>query len=263
MSVSKLAKTADGRYKCPACSEALTFADGGQVRVVNGKVDYDNVKPRYICYKCKKYYRELLNTDFYDIFDLDQAEYDEYKKAHKSEEKHAKGHNRDAGKKTKQKKNDSNPVVALKKNAKGICSCPVCNGDLTFVDGGQVRVVNGQVDYENVKPRYVCYECKSFYRELLSSGLFEVFDLPPEEQRKMRAVKKTGDLMPMQLKADTKGICECPRCGADMHFVEAGAVKIVNGRADMSDTVPHFACEECSSVYRRIASTDYYQWSEA
>ena len=47
-----------------------------------------------------------------------------------------------------------------------------------------------------------------------------------------------------------------------MRFLEPEAVKIVDGRADMSDTVPRFACDECSSVYRCIASTDYYQWSE-
>ena len=47
-----------------------------------------------------------------------------------------------------------------------------------------------------------------------------------------------------------------------MRFLEPGAVKIVDGRADMSDTVARFKCDECDSLYRRIATTNYFQWSE-
>ena len=126
-----------------------------------------------------------------------------------------------------------------------------------------MRVVNGKVDYENVKPRYICRRCETFYRELLSSGLYERFDLeeltlPPERKK----IIGTGDLEPMQLKRDENGNCACPRCGANMRYLEPEAVKIINGRADMRDTVARFACDECSSIYRRIATTDYYQWSE-
>ena len=70
MAVSKLEKGNDGRFSCPECSQALEYLSGGQVRVVDGKVDYDNVKPKYICRKCGKYYRELLNTGYYDVFFL-------------------------------------------------------------------------------------------------------------------------------------------------------------------------------------------------
>ena len=66
----------------------------------------------------------------------------------------------------------------------------------------------------------------------------------------------------MQLKRNAKAYCECPRCGAAMRFLEPGAVQIVDGRADMSDTVARFKCDECDSLYRRIATTNYFQWSE-
>ena len=44
MAVSKLEKGNDGRFSCPECSQALEYLSGGQVRVVDGKVDYDNVE---------------------------------------------------------------------------------------------------------------------------------------------------------------------------------------------------------------------------
>ena len=155
-------------------------------------------------------------------------------------------------------------VVSLKKNGEGKFVCPECSGVLEYTEGGQIRVVDGSVDYDNVKPRYVCYSCNRFYRELLTSGFYDVFDLPDENRKpaEKRKVLKTGDLAPMQLKRDAEGRCECPRCGDNMRYLEAEAVKIVDGHADMSDTVARFACDGCSSIYRRIATTDYYQWSE-
>lgn len=254
MAVSELKKGPGGAFLCPVCGEELEFADGGQVRVVGGVVDFDNVKPRHICRRCGKFYRELLNTGYYDVFALepeDEKPVEEVKQEPVQQEKPAE---------------KANPVVALQKNDGGDFLCPNCQQPLVFADGGAVRVVNGRVDYENVKPRYICQPCKGFYRELLASGLYEFFDLPPEEKASQSKpavnIKKTGDLAPMQLKRDAQGRCECPRCGADMRFVEAGAVKVVDGKVDMSDTVAHFECDACVSVYRRIATTDYFQWSE-
>lgn len=155
-------------------------------------------------------------------------------------------------------------VVSLKKIGENKFECPVCNSALEYNSGGAVRIVNGQVDYENTKPRYICYSCNKFYRELLDSGFYDVFDLE-EELRKpktKKVVKKTGDLAPMILKKDADGTCECPRCGERMNYIEAGAVRIVNGVPDFSNTVAHFACDSCNSVYRRIASTEYFQWDE-
>lgn len=156
-------------------------------------------------------------------------------------------------------------VVSLSKNAAGSFQCPECSSALEYNSGGAVRVVNGKVDYDNTLPRYICYQCNKFYRELLGSGFYDVFELEEEMRRKAKpkkVIKHTGDLPPMQLKKDAKGECECPRCGDMMKYIEAGAVKIVNGRADFSDTVAHFSCDGCASVYRRIATTDYFQWSE-
>ena len=71
MAVSELKKGPGGAFLCPVCGEELEFADGGQVRVVGGVVDFDNVKPRHICRRCGKFYRELLNTGYYDVFALE------------------------------------------------------------------------------------------------------------------------------------------------------------------------------------------------
>ncbi|MGM9540722.1 hypothetical protein [Anaerovibrio sp.] len=264
MAVSKLEKGNDGKFSCPECGQALEYLSGGQVRIVDGKVDYDNVKPKYICRKCGKYYRELLNTGYYDVFFLlpeDLAELDRQQAEEARKEAEEKKH---------RKKFSGSPVTALLTNAQGGYDCPVCGKAMVHSEGGAVRIVNGKVDYENVKPRYICYDCGTFYRELLRSGLYEVFELPEEERtpppppasKPKRRIKSTGELAPMQLKRDANGHCECPRCGASMRFLEPGAVKIVDGRADMSDTVARFKCDECDSLYRRIATTNYFQWSE-
>ena len=58
--------------------------------MVDGKVDYDNVNPKYICRKCGKYYRELLNTGYYDVFFLmpeDLAALDKEQAAEEAKEK--------------------------------------------------------------------------------------------------------------------------------------------------------------------------------
>ena len=341
MSVTKLENGANGSLLCPKCKGELVYKDGGQVRVVNGRVDYENVKPRYVCFSCKKFYREMLHSGFYDVFDLDEelekesqelgektvpaasqptpaqkehpvvnltksgnsfkcpgcgkllrcaegsaiqvvngrVDYESIKNRYICDDCRVYYRElRNSGmyerfelpadevkteEKPPVKNKDVNPVVSLRKNSSGRYKCPVCEQELEFSDGGQVRVVNGKVDYENVKARYICRHCETFYRELLSSGLYEVFDLeemelPPEKKR----VIGTGDLAPMQLKMDAEGKCACPRCGANMRYLEPEAVKIINGRVDMRDTVARFACDSCSSIYRRIATTDYYQWSE-
>ncbi|MCR5176601.1 MAG: hypothetical protein K6C05_07075 [Anaerovibrio sp.] len=243
--VCTLSKDSSGAYVCPRCGKPLRYSDGSAIQVVNGKVDYESVKARYICDDCGIFYRELLNSGMYEVFQLEQ-EQPRQSVADNIINK------------------DVSPVVALSKNSSGRYKCPVCNGELEFSDGGQVRVVNGKVDYENVKARYICRRCETFYRELLNSGLYEVFDLDdlymtPEKKK----IVGTGDLAPMQLKLDANGKCACPRCGANMRYLEPEAVRIVDGVADMRDTVARFACDECSSIYRRIASTDYYQWSES
>lgn len=158
-------------------------------------------------------------------------------------------------------------VVNLVKNSDGNFKCPECSGALEYNSGGAVRVVNGRVDYENTKPRHICYQCNKFYRELLvGTGVYDVFDLEEELRKpaakKKRKVIRTGDLPPMQLKRDAGGGCVCPRCEDYMKYVEGGAVEIINGKADMSNTVSRFVCEGCDSVFRRIATTDYFQWCE-
>ncbi|MBR4384267.1 MAG: hypothetical protein IKP64_12000, partial [Selenomonadaceae bacterium] len=82
------------------------------------------------------------------------------------------------------------------------------------------------------------------------------------QQKKAQKVIATGDIPPTILKREADGKCPCPRCGERMDFVEAGAVQIVNGKPDFSNTMDHFVCAGCNSVFRKIVGTDYFQWSE-
>ena len=154
-------------------------------------------------------------------------------------------------------------VTKLGTGAAGF-TCPKCGQNLRYVEGGAVRVVNGKVDMDNTLPKYECDNCQVFYRELLSSGFFDIFPMetPPAAPKPAKKVIATGDLEPMKLSRDANGNCACPRCGSNMEFVEGGAVRLVNGKPDMENVKDHFYCPECDSVYRRILSTDYFQYTE-
>ena len=82
--------------------------------------------------------------------------------------------------------------------------CPVCGRPLKHVSGGAVQIVNGQVDMESTKPRYECATCRTFYREMLDTGYYDVFPLPGKPAKKKK-VLRTGELPPMQLKKDADG----------------------------------------------------------
>ena len=169
-------------------------------------------------------------------------------------------------------------VTKLKLNANKKLICPQCNGELRFAEGGAVRIVNGKVDMDATLPRHICDRCGVFYRELLGSGYYDSFELPKEDRQIPKApstkpaapaipsIKKrviaTKDIPPTILKREADGKCPCPRCGDRMNFIEAGPVQIVNGKPDFSNTIDHFVCPYCRSVFRKIVGTDYFQWSE-
>ena len=153
-------------------------------------------------------------------------------------------------------------LVKLEMGANKKLVCPKCKKDLRKVEGGPVRIIDGKIDMDATLPRQVCDHCGVFYRELLRSGFYNVFDLPPEERKPQERVIATGDIPPTILKREADGKCPCPRCGDRMDFVEAGPVQIVNGKPDFSNTMDHFVCPYCKSVFRKIVGTDYFQWSE-
>ena len=172
-------------------------------------------------------------------------------------------------------------VTKLQLSAGKKLICPKCSAELRYVPGGAVRVVNGKVDMDATLPRHVCDHCKVFYRELLNSGYYDEFPLdeaevkpvapkPPVKPKPVKPkppvqkkrVISTGDIPPTQLKRGADGKCPCPRCGERMDFVPAGPVRIVNGRPDFSNTMDHFVCPYCKSVFRKIVGTDYFQWSD-
>lgn len=165
-------------------------------------------------------------------------------------------------------------VVKLELSKKPHYVCPKCGGELNYVEGEALHIDNGHVNMNSALPRHVCPHCGVYYQELLGSGYFDEFPLDqtaaaapapaaataPAEPKKV--IKATGDLQPQKLKADANGQCVCPRCGELMHLVEGEAVKIVDGRPDFENVKAHFVCDYCHSVFRRIAETDFFQWSE-
>ena len=152
-------------------------------------------------------------------------------------------------------------LIKLEINGDKKFICPKCKCEMRRVEGG-LKLKGGKVDMADSLPRYICDDCGVFYRELLNSGYYDVFDLPDEEKISKPKIKPVSEIHPTQLKREADGKCPCPRCGARMDFVEGGAVKIVDGKPDFTNTQEHFKCSTCNSIVRKIAGTNYFQYSE-
>ena len=135
---------------------------------------------------------------------------------------------------------DNMAVYQLQKNETNNYICPKCGRPLRFVDGTAVQIVGGRADMASILPKYECDHCGVYFQELLGSG----------------------ELKPTELKRDENNKCVCPRCGELMDYVEGRAVTLVNGRPDMENVKDHFHCPNCQAYFRRIATTNYFQWSE-
>lgn len=167
---------------------------------------------------------------------------------------------------------DNMSVIKLEYNAARQFICPGCGEPLRRKEGGAVRIENGRVDMSVTLPKYICDHCGVYYQEVLRSGYYDVFPLENRDQQAPAASEKTkkqrkrllrtGDLEPMKLERGADGKCVCPRCGERMDYVEGQPVRLVDGKPDMENVKDHFRCPYCHSVYRRIATTDYFQWSE-
>lgn len=155
-------------------------------------------------------------------------------------------------------------VIKLQQNNKKNFLCPKCGGELNRIAGGAVSIVNGRVDMSTTLPKFTCDDCGVYYQELLNSGYFDEYPLtkPSAPKPAPKRIIRTGDIQPTILKREADGKCPCPRCGERMDFVEGQPVRIVDGKPDMENVKDHFNCPYCKSVYRRIATTDYFQWSE-
>ncbi len=151
-------------------------------------------------------------------------------------------------------------VTKLQRNGNKRFLCPKCGDELGLIEGGAVSVVDGKADMSAILPKHTCETCGVYYQELLNSGYYDEF--PLQKPTKPKKLLRTGDIPPMELKREADGKCTCPRCGERMDFVEGQPVRIVNGKPDMENVKDHFRCRYCNSVYRRIATTDYFQWSE-
>lgn len=254
-----LPKEPKGDEKCPVCGNPFRFVEGGAVRVVDGKLDMENIKCKYECDTCGVFYREVLSSGFY----LPYPQQEEDKVAPVHTPKDVAGANQEAvfvaaGREP----------IALPKEPHGDEVCPVCGNPFRFVEGGAVRVVDGKLDMDNVKGKYECDTCGVFYREVLTSGFYVPY--PQQDEDKLsastdptpRKIISTGSLAPMELKRDANDQCQCPRCGAMMDYVEGQAVHLVDGKPDMEDVLDHFHCANCNSVFRRIVNTEYFQFTE-
>ncbi|BEU88207.1 hypothetical protein TAMA11512_16710 [Selenomonas sp. TAMA-11512] len=153
------------------------------------------------------------------------------------------------------------PLVDLPRNEKGDRLCPICAKPLKYMAGGDVKIVGGKVNLDDVKPRYVCEDCNSYYIELLKSGYFEEYE-GEKQEKPVRHVKAVSELQPVMLKADDAGHAVCPRCAGTLDWVDGVPVQIVDGKADMRNVEVHFHCQDCDSIFRKIAGTDYFQYSE-
>lgn len=159
---------------------------------------------------------------------------------------------------------DNMAVYQLQKDGTNNFICPKCARPLRFVDGKAVQIVGGRADMASILPKYECDHCGIYFQELLGSGFYDEHDLPQANNgaKKREDWIATGNLKPMELKRDANNQCICPRCGGMMDYVEGQAVRLVNGRPDMENVKDHFRCPHCESFFRRIATTNYFQWSE-
>lgn len=263
MALRKLQQQTNGDYHCPVCGGHLHRVEGGAVQVIDGQADLESHKPRYECNTCRVFYREVLTSGYYDTFPLLSE------KSLPREER-------------EERRLEKPPLptspVPLHTGQNGTRFCPRCHLPLRVVEGRPLEIRDGKVDLENTKTKYECDSCGVFYREVLSSGYYlpypqqeedrvaSVSSAPSaplvEESAAENTVLSTRDIEPVQLKRDENGYCACPRCRAGMEYVEGGAVRLVDGKPYMDDIWDHFVCKNCNSVFRRIAGTDYFQWSE-
>ena len=260
MTLRKLNKRDDGLFSCPTCGNPLRFKDGEAVAVVGGHLDMDNYKPRYICDKCKVYYRAVLTTEYYDVFPLEEGDAPAEKPATQSAPE-------DSGKRPA----GQGGPIALPKEPTGNEKCPTCGNKFRFVDGGAVRVVDGKVDMENIKPKYECDTCGVFYREVLSSGFYLPYPQQDEDRVVVSQPEAKSDVSeevhkenaaagrgPIPLPKEPKGNETCPVCGKRFRFVEGGAVRVVDGKLDMENIKGKYECDTCGVFYREVLTSGFY-----
>lgn len=236
------------------------------MRIVDGKLDMDNAKAKYECDTCGVYYREVMNTGYYDVFPLD-------------------------------KELDGSPSQGERQVAGMKLFCPHC-GKL-MVPQFNEEAAGDATAPDRVEVAYQCDDCGISYRESVAagtehtltwytSGIFgesspqggaaisQAVSAPaasPAPAGSQSApiqsasagkheLKAIGDLPPMALKKDENGHCECPRCGGSLEYIEGQPVRIVDGQIAFDDVLAHFHCPDCQSFFRPIAGTDFYQYSE-
>ncbi len=188
MGVHRLSKDKDGRFRCPACNDPLRYHSGDAVRIENGKVNMECTKPRWICDHCHIFYREIVvASGCYESFKLEDEPEDPPKQMDTAEEPVAKKAIASAAPAQPPSSSQSLqdipgqhlvPVgelqsMKLVKDADGFCTCPRCKGEMYFIEGQPVRIVDGKPDMENVWGHFFCPHCGSIFRRVAGTEYYQ------------------------------------------------------------------------------------------
>ena len=150
MALQKLTKNKKNEYVCPQCGKALRFVDGGVVQLVDGQPDMENILPKYECEHCDVFYREFMDTGYYDAFPL---------------------HPLPPVRRVK----DVGELMPMQlyKDERNECVCPRCGEKMQFVEGQAVRIVDGRPDMENVWGHFFCSHCQSVFRRVAGTDFYQ------------------------------------------------------------------------------------------
>lgn len=233
MEPKKLVANEKGEYKCPCCGAILQFIEGQPVSIINGKLNMEDVDGKYYCKECSSIFRRLLNTEYYQRYDVDIESIQESVGLTKNVEEFT--------------------PVKLDPDAPEGCSCPICNHKLQFIAGKPIQIVDGKFNMEDAEGRFYCEACHSEFRRLLNTDYYQYYEVEK---------KNIADLDPIKLDINHPEKCYCPICATKLELIEGRPVQIIGGKLNMKDTEAHFRCPKCQGVYRRLVNTEYYQWYE-
>lgn len=66
--------------------------------------------------------------------------------------------------------------IKLTPDDRGICKCPECGADLTFIKSQPVEIVDGKLNMEDSEPHYLCDSCNSVYRSVVYTDYYQRYE---------------------------------------------------------------------------------------
>lgn len=61
----RLVRDAKGECECPRCGAVMQFVEGQPVRIVDGKLNMQDVLDHFSCPSCQSVYRRIAGTDYF------------------------------------------------------------------------------------------------------------------------------------------------------------------------------------------------------